>query len=222
MQNESGNESRFDRLHVFLIVVIAVMVTAIATFFLIKIYLFPSAFKPVELNAREERTLQAKLDRLDFTAWSPPSETVKPGVPLEPEPYSEKNADRTIRFTERELNALLAKNTDLADKVAIDLSRELLSAKILIPVEEDFPIMGGKILRVKAGLTFSYQNGRPVVILRGISLMGVPLPNAWLGNMKNVDVVKEFGGTEGFWKAFADGVNNVRVEEGLLAITLNE
>jgi len=222
MHSESEPGSRFDRLHVFLIVVIVVMLTAIATFFLIKIYLFPSAFKPVELNAREERALQAKLDRLDFTAGSRPSNAATSGSPLEPEPYSEKDADRTIRFTEKELNSLLAKNTDLADKVAIDLSRDLLSAKILIPIDEDFPIMGGKILRGKAGLTFSYQNGRPVVILRGISLMGVPLPNAWLGNMKNIDVVKEFGGTEGFWKAFADGVNNFRVEEGLLAITLNE
>jgi len=222
MQNGPRLESRFDRLHVFLIVVIAVMLTAIVTCFLIKIYLFPSAFKPVELNAPEERALQAKLDRLNFTNLSPSSSAASSGGSLEPEPYSEKAADRTIRFTEKELNALLAKNTDLADKVAIDLSRDLVSAKILIPLNEDFPIMGGKTLRVKTGLTFSYQNGRPVVILRGISLMGIPLPNAWLGNMKNIDVVKEFGGTEGFWKAFADGVNNVRVEKGLLTVTLNE
>ncbi len=222
MQNESKPEKRFDRLHLFLIVVIAVILTAIATFFLVRAYLFPAAFKPLELNTREERVLQAKLNRLDFTACPPPPSAARPGSPLEPEPYSEKDADRTIRFTEKELNALLAKNTDLADKVAIDLSGDLLSAKILIPLDEDFPVMGGKNLRVKAGLTFSYRNGRPVVILRGISLMGVPLPNAWLGNIKNVDVVKEFGGSEGFWKAFADGIDNVRIEEGLLAVTLKE
>jgi hypothetical protein len=97
-----------------------------------------------------------------------------------------------------------------------------VSAKILIPVDEDFPVMGGKFLRVKTGLTFSYQNGRPVLMLRGVSVMGVPLPNAWLGNMKNIDVVKESGGHSGFWKAFADGVNDVRVEDGLLTITLKE
>ncbi len=36
--------------------------------------------------------------------------------------------------------------------------------------------------------------------------MGMPIPNAWLGNLKNVDLIAEFGGTGGVWKAFADGV----------------
>ena len=106
--------------------------------------------------------------------------------------------------------------------MAIDLSHDLISAKILIPVDEDFPIIGGKILRVKTGLAFSYADGRPVIMLRGLSVMGVPLPNAWLGNMKNVDLVKESGGKSGFWKTFADGVSDVRVEDGLLTITLKE
>ena len=82
--------------------------------------------------------------------------------------------------------------------------------------------MGGRTLRVKAGLTFSYADGRPVVMLRGVTVMGVPLPNAWLGGLKNIDVVKESGGNKGFWKAFADGVEAVRVEEGCIAITLKE
>ena len=117
---------------------------------------------------------------------------------------------------------MLAKNTELADKVAIDLSENLASAKIIIPLDPDFPVLGGKTLKVNAGAELSYTDGRPTVILKGVKVWGVPIPNAWLGNLKNVDLVKEFGGNEGFWKSFADGVDNISVSEGQLNIKLKE
>jgi len=81
------------------------------------------------------------------------------------------------------LNALLAKNTDLSEKLAIDLSQDLASAKLLFPLDEEFPLLGGKTLKVTASLELAYRGERPVVALRGISLWGVPIPNAWLDNM---------------------------------------
>ena len=130
--------------------------------------------------------------------------------------------NRSINFTERELNALLAKNTDLARKLAIDLSDDLVSAKLLLPVDKDFPVLGGKTLRVRTGVTFTYDKAKPVVILKGITIMGVPIPNAWLGGIKNIDLVKEFGAENGFWKTFSDGIEDIKVEEGLLKIKLKE
>ena len=59
-------------------------------------------------------------------------------------------------------------------------------------------------------------------VLKGVSLMGVPIPGAWLGGLKNVDLVQEFGDAQGFWKGFADGVEDIRVEEGALRIRLKE
>lgn len=47
---------------------------------------------------------------------------------------------------------------------------------------------------MSAGLELRFAAGRPVVALRGVSLWGVPIPNAWLGGIKNLDLVKEFGG----------------------------
>ena len=64
--------------------------------------------------------------------------------------------------------------------------------------------------------------GVPVVMLRGVTVMGVPLPNAWLGGMKNIDVIRESGGDAGFWKAFADGVESLRVEDGCVTVRLKE
>ena len=141
---------------------------------------------------------------------------------LEPEPYSEKNANREIQLTERELNALLARNTDLAQKLAIDLSDDLASAKLLVPLDPEFPFLGGKTLKVTAGVELRYTNQKPVVILRGISIWGVPIPNAWLGGIKNIDLVREFGMQSGFWRSFAAGVDDIRIVEGRLTITLKE
>ena len=146
----------------------------------------------------------------------------RPARTLEPERYSEAGARREIAFSEREVNAFLAKNTDLAQKLAIDLSADLVSARLLIPLDPDFPMLGGKTLRVSAGVELAYKDGRPIVMLKGVSVMGVPIPNAWLGNLKNIDLVREFGGDKGFWKAFADGVESIHVEDGRLAIKLKE
>jgi hypothetical protein len=219
-------------LQVFMIVLAAIVVTAGATYWVLRSYIFPAEFKPVELSAKEEQVLNAKLERLDTlqghrtrgaarAARRNAADAANPEF-LEPEAYSEAGADRSITLSERELNGLLAKNTDLARKLAIDLSENLLSAKLLVPVDEDFPILGGQILKVRAGLELAYRDGRPIVVLKGVSIMGVPVPNAWLGGMKNIDLVEYYGHETGFWKAFADGVDNVRVEHGNITMVLKE
>ena len=227
-------QKRFGCLQVFGLIIIAVIITAGVTILVFKTYFFPSEFKPVTLNPAEEKVLAAKLENLDSIGGGVPShkkddantlsksDRLDPNTPLEPEPYSEKGMKREIEFTERELNGLLAKNTDLAKKLAIDLSDDLISAKLRLPVDEDFPILGGKILRLRSGLAFTYNKGKPVVILKGITIMGVPVPNAWLGGIKNIDLVEKFGAEKGFWKTFSDGVEDIKVEKGLLKIKLKE
>ena len=216
--NLQSQGRRFGCLHVAILLLVAMIATAGVTFWIVRSYVFPSEFKPVTLNAKEEQALNVKLERLD--PLSQPAggrqET------LQPERYTEADASREISLSERELNALVAKNTDLARKLAIDLSDNLISAKLLVPVDEDFPVLGGQIIKVRAGLELAYEAGKPIVVLRGVSIMGVPVPNAWLGGIKNIDLVREFSAEEGFWKAFAEGVEDVRVEEGRLQIKLKE
>jgi len=48
------------------------------------------------------------------------------------------------------------------------------------------------------------------------------VPAAWLGGLKNVDLVKEFGSDQGFWKAFSGGVESITIREGQLHIELKE
>jgi hypothetical protein len=52
--------------------------------------------------------------------------------------------------------------------------------------------------------------------------MGVPMPNSWLGGLKHVDLVEEYGTGDGFWKSLADGVAAISVKDGSLAIRLKE
>ena len=218
--NETGQTKKRGCLRTLGIILVTSIISIVGSILVLNYYIFPSRLEPVELSQREESTLNSKLKQFGLPTL--PSQSAANSPAIEPEAYSEVGASREINFTEKELNAMLAKNTDLADKVAIDLAENLASAKIIIPLDPDFPILGGKTLKVNAGAELSYANGRPTVILKGVKVWGVPIPNAWLGNLKNVDLIKEFGGNEGFWKSFADGVENISVTEGQLKIKLKE
>ncbi len=218
---ENTNKSKFWRnTSIFLAIVLALI---IGGWLIFKFYLFPKQFSPVRLNAKEEIVLEEKLSVLgidaDLTNSNGPGQT---GQALEPEAYSEKNAKREVNFSEKEINALLAKNTDLADKLAIDLSKDLISVKYLVPLEEDFPIMGGKTVKLNAGVEIAYLNQQPKIVIKGVSAMGVPIPNAWLGDLKNVDLIEKFGNNDGLMKSFADGVEFISVENGKINIKLKE
>lgn len=222
----AASDKRFDWLHVTLLVLLAVVVTAAVSVWLARTYLFPTEFKPVQLDTSEEQILDAKLTRLEGVAASetvnsPVIESLPTGR-LEPERYSEAGAKRSVDLTERELNALVARNPNMARRLAIDLSDDLISARLLVPVDEDFPILSGKILKVRAGVELAFDQGKPVVKLRGVSIMGVPVPNAWLGGLKNIDLVQEFGQQPGFWQSFAAGIEALKVEDGALRLQLRE
>jgi len=214
---------------VALIVFITVLVTLGASYWVLRTYVFAREFTPVELSAKEERVLDGKLRVLGYRPDAGPADRTAPSKDefdehgaLKPERYSEAGARREVSFSEREVNALLARNTDLARKLAIDLSDDLVSAKLLVPMDPDFPVLGGKTLRFNAGVEMAYVNGKPVVLLKGVSIMGVPVPNAWLGGLKNVDLVTEFGSSPGFWRSFSEGVEDIRVEDGRIKIKLKE
>lgn len=232
MQSSESTEKKSSKMEwsqVLLIIISTILITIAGTYWVLKTYVFTTSFTPVELSDKEEKSLQTKLQAIGYDAifsTQIPHENDQHAIDedgfLKPKAYSEKNAVREITFTERELNGLLAKNTDLAQKVAIDLANNLVSAKLLIPLEEDFPVLGGKTLRLNAGIGMAYEQEKPIIILKGVSIMGVPIPNAWLGGLKNVDLVDEFGVDPGFWKSFSEGVENIQVSDGKINIKLKE
>lgn len=202
-----------------IIMLVTVIISVVVTFYLVNYYLFPKKFDSVNLNVTETSVLNDKLNKFGLLNFLDEDEQ---NNKIQPEKYTEVGASREVNFTEKELNALLAKKTDLSEQIAIDLSTDLASVKAIIKLDEDFPFLGGKSLTVSAGAKLAYESGRPIVILKGVKLWGVPLPNAWLGDLKNIDLVKEFGGDEGFWQSFADGIEHIKVSEGVLNIKLKE
>ena len=190
----SGRGSKTGWFKIFLLVIVVAVITSALTVWIMVTYMFPKEFKPVKLSDSETQVLNAKLDQLDSMSRPPLNPEAKKSPPPDEggaatdasgaEPYSEEDAKREIIFSERELNALVAKNTDLARKLSIDLSENLASAKLLVPLDPEFPFLGGKTLKVTAGLELRYAEKNPVVALRGISIWGVPIPNAWLGGIK--------------------------------------
>ncbi len=191
----------------------------------IKHNLYASPYTPTRLNEQEHQVLENKLKLLEDDRLKSPvasGSNQENEEVLEPEPYREDPAKRTIIISERELNALIASNEETARRVALDLSRDLVSVMLLIPLDKDLPVLGGITLRLHCGITLGYEAGRPVVALRGVSVGGIPLPDSWLGNIKNVDLAKEFAGRGGFWDAFSEGVQDIKVSDGSLHLMLRE
>ena len=234
-----------------LTILITMMVTAVAVYFIVRWLFFPAPFETPVLSQQEQQQLSQKLDSISpglgqsFASTLPdelPSGQSQSGQsqsdqsqpagsqPIEstnghasqndllPEPYSESAAARHIQLSERELNSLLAHNTNWSDKVALDLSQNLISIKVLAPLDSDLPFVGGKTLRLRSGLDLQMQQGNLVAILKGVSIMGVPMPNEWLGNLKNTDLMEQVD--DGFWQQLAAGIEAFSVQDGQLSITL--
>jgi hypothetical protein len=199
------------------VVVASVVVSAVFTAWWVGRYVYARDFTPTQLTTAEDRVLEEKLSQLD--AAVPPR---RPPATMEPEPYREDDAAREVRLTERELNGLIAKQDDVARRVAVDLSRDLISVKLLLPFDEGLWLVGGTTLRLSFGLALSYGEAGPVVAIRGISLGGIPVPKAWWGDIKNKNLVEEFGAPGGFWDRFAQGVEYLEVREGQLLVKLRE
>jgi len=229
LSTENKTERSHGGIHTGWIIIAVIIVTAAFSYWIITTYIYPQDFTPVVLKPKEQAVLDGKLRTLGY---QPDHSSQRSPMPprdaqqfdsngrLIPRRYSEENGERELEFSEKELNALLASNPDMARKLAIDLSDNLVSARLLIPLDKDFPVMGGRTLRVSSGVEMSFRNGRPRVVLKGVTVMGVPIPNAWLGNLKNIDLINEFGDQQGFWKSFAEGVEDIQVEHGRLKIKL--
>ncbi len=216
--SDSYNKHRgFSLRKVAAIVVLAIVLSVIVTLLVARTWFFPSPIKPVNLDQREQVVLEAKLNSLKKAGHD---QAITDSSAPVPERYTELSEDRVIYFTQRELNAMIARNPDLANRVSFHLSDGLISASMIVDVPHDFPVFGGNSVRISTGLNLDYQQGRPVVKLEGVSIMGVPVPGAWLGGIKGLDLVLVYGKEGGFWQAFSHGVRDLRVEQGKLRVEL--
>jgi hypothetical protein len=177
----------------------------------------------VTLSADERQVLDAKLDRLRGAARreelaepsAKPPDVVREDAALVPEVYAEDPERRRVRFTERELNAMIARDPVLAGRAAVRLSPGQVSASFLVDVPEDMPLVGGRTLRVQTGLHLVTEEGRVRAQLLGVSVGGIPVPTAWLGGLKGADLLATSG-----LGGLGQGIESLQVSDGALDLLL--
>jgi hypothetical protein len=153
--------------------------------------------EPVELSPDEAMVLEHKIS----------------GLEAEPE-Y--QPGSKEIVITERELNGLLNKNTDLGDKLKLTLATGEVHARIETDLDEGAPVVGGKKLKATARFLVKSEAGVPSLVLDDLSVWGISLPNDWLAGMKGKDLLAEIFGSGGGLA----GVEELRVERGRIVIRL--
>ncbi len=210
------------------IIGLVIFVSVVLTAWWMNKNIYAAPFTPTQLTTPEQQVLDAKMAQLTDEPKQPidstetkPTEAPSSG-PLNPEPYSEDESKREIHLSEKELNALIAKDPETAKYVAVDLAKDLISVKLLVPMDQDLPLLGGKTLKLNFGVVIKYNNHKPVVAIRGMSLGGVPLPQSWWGDIKNVNLVETFSAEGGFWDQFSKGVEHISVHEGQFRVKLKE
>jgi hypothetical protein len=157
---------------------------------------------PVELSQQETKVLEEKVGSLEAS-------------PAEPEYVP---GSKEIVITERELNGLLNKNTNLGDKLKFTLATDEIHARIETDMDEDLPVLGGKKLKAKARFLVKSVEGKPSLVLDDLSVWGASLPNDWLGGMKGKDLLTEIFGDSGG----LSGIKELRIERGQLVIVLED
>lgn len=187
---------------------LTVIITVLITLAAARTWIFEPDVDPVVLDSREQAQLEDKLKALQKSSG--------------PEKYSESQEDRVLYLTQRELNAIIARDPALAERLFFHLSEAKISATLLVDIPEDMPVFAGRRVEVTAGLQANYADGRPLLVVEGISLMGVPVPSAWMGGLKGKNLLELEGPGGDFARLFGQGVKDLRVEEGRLRIELAE
>lgn len=191
--------------------VIAAVIAASLTLVVARIWIFPPEVSPVVLAPQEKEALEQKLRVLKQVPAEDPM----------PRRYEESPEDRIIYLTQREINAVIAADPSLAGKAAIHLSEDMISAVILVTLPDGIPVISGRNVRVEAGVRVGHTGTRLSFIVEGVSILGIPMPSAWLGGLKGRDLIAH-DGADGEIRQIFEGVRDLRVEDGRLRIELAE
>ena len=163
------------------------------------------ANRPIQatiLTASEKVTLDEKLAEMEQVQEDP---TYTPG-------------DKEIVLTEREINGLIHQNTPFGDQLKLELASNAVHARINADIPADSPIMAGKKLKGKARFFIKDAAGSPALILDDLTVWGISIPNAWLGDMKGQNMLGMIlPGASGSGIA---GVDDLQVKNRSLVIKL--
>lgn len=156
---------------------------------------------PVVLDDREQRALNQKVEAVQERSYDP--------------------GTKVITLTEREVNALFHHNTGLGDKVRFELASNAIHARIKTKLDKDLPVLGGRTLKAKARFLLTDTERTPALILDDLTVWGISLPNAWLGDLKGQNMLANIG-LDMTDNRVAAGIQHIRVDDGKITIRLAE
>jgi len=176
----------------------------------VKHNVYASAFTPVALTASEQSALDQKLAVLK---QSGAAET-----PVDPEV-----AKRTLTITDREINAFLEQQ-GLGEQIKVNLHNGGGTATFLLPMSSDGVPGSGPTLRISVSLGAKMDEHKKFALsISDVSVGGVPLPNAWLGNLKGLNMLSDSSvSNDPAFSAFAAGIRDFSIRAGQLSVVLNE
>lgn len=178
--------------------------------------------KPVQLSAQEKVVVEEKLQRVQPAALRDDRGADSPVVSAaEAETATDteyQKGKKEFIITERELNGLLNEHTKLGDSLRFELYDGEVRARAATKLDEDFPIIGGKTLKMRARFFAETTNGVPSLVLDDLTVWGVSLPNDWIGGLKGQNILGEVLGTGDN----ISGVEHLEVQRGQLWIKLKE
>lgn len=185
-------------------------IAAAGTAWWVKHNIYASALKPVALTQTEQADLNSKLHVLGQQAPT--------AAPVDPE-----IAKRTLTISEREINAFLSEQ-GLGEQVKVEFTQGGAAATVLVPVEKDAPLIGGTTLRLRFAFGAKMDSSKHFAFsLNDISVGGVPMPNAWLGNLKGLNLLAESPlQSDPAVKGFLAGIRDFKIDSGVMRIVLNE
>ncbi len=184
-------------------------IAAASTAWWVKHNIYASQFQPVALNQAEQAGLDSKLKVLGQTSAA---------TPVDPEV-----AKRTMNISEKEINAFLAQQ-GLGEQVKVELTEGAAAAVMVIPVDKDAPFVGGTTLRLRVAFGAKMDKDKHLALsLSDVHVGGVPLPNAWLGNLKGLNLLSDSPmQSDPAVKGFLEGIRDFKIQRGSMQIVLNE
>lgn len=170
----------------------------------------PAPFKPVALTSQEQAAFEQKLAVFSGS------------VAAEPVPVTDLEK-RTLVITEKEVNAWLAKN-ELGENVQVRFKDGKITGAIILELPEDFPMLAGQKIKASLALVAHLNDASRDLALQvdDVTVGGMPLPNAWVGDIKGMNLVDESARVDPAMEKFLKGIRQFEIQDGLAVVKLNE
>ena len=105
----------------------------------------------------------------------------------------------------------------------VNFEEGAVSSVIILTAPENFPFVAGQKIRMRLTFGTSMNPGQKLSFtLNDVSLGGISLPNAWLADLKGVDLIAKNIESDPGLQRFLAGIQQFEVHEGALRVLLNK